>query len=115
MKARLVGYRRGRDFTPNSTEPNRNKFVCVEDSPAPQPLNFCIEGASSSTTTETTLSDHDTWTLERYVQARQFSARQRFWQAASEAAKQRMVLALYAQPSGSAVTVQARENGWIPL
>ena len=59
--------------------------------------------------------DYDTWNVDRYIQSRHFSARQRFWLAASGAAKERMVRELYEQEAGTPATIQARENGWIPL
>ena len=118
MQTRLTGYRRSREFTPSSAQPNRNKFVCVEPSP-PRPLDFTADAtealSSSSTVHVTPPAEYETWDLDRYIQARHFSARHRFWQVASEAAKQRMVLALYGQPSGTPATIQARENGWIPI
>ena len=152
LRARVVGQRRSREFTPGSTGATRTKFVCVEDSPPPAPLNFNAEASSSSsssassssssssasssvsasssasgssslssplstsnTESETPSAEYETWDLDRYIKARHLSARQRFWQMASEAAKGRMVQALYGQPSGTPATIQARENGWIPL
>ena len=74
-------------------------------------------GSSSASDSESSpaASEYDRWDAERYVQARHFSARLRFWQLASDAAKQRMVRALYDLPAGAPATIQARENGWIPL
>ena len=119
LQARLVGQRRSREFTPSSAEPERNKFLCVENSPPPQPLVFLTDISetplSGSAPIALPSAEYEDWDLDRYVQARQFPARQRFWQQASESTKQRMVLALYGQPSGTPATVQARENGWIPL
>ena len=114
IKARLVGHRRSRELTPSSAQHDRAKFVCVEHSPSPQQLDFRTEAtaASSSSSVQT---EYESWDLERYVQARQLCARQRFWQCASEAAKGRMVQALYGQPAGTPATIQARENGWIPV
>ena len=59
--------------------------------------------------------EYDSWNAERYIQARQFSARERFWQTASLETKARMVRELYAQEAGTPATIQARENGWIPM
>ena len=123
IRARLLGDRRSRQFTPESA--NRSKFIRV-NTPPPQP-DFSSAAADSSSgssngsassssgiSTESPGAEYDSWDVERYVQARQFTARQRFWHFASTAAKEQMVRALYDQPAGSHATIQARENGWIP-
>ena len=122
LQARMVGSRRSREFTPGSAVQNRTKFLCVEHTP-PQRLNFSDETAETAVVSNDTADgshsssnvDYENWDADRYVQARHFSARQRFWQTASETAKQRMVRELYAQPAGTPATIQARENGWIPM
>ena len=127
LQASLVGNRRGREFTPGSAERERpDKFIRIEETPA-RPLVFSPTAAaasSSSTSSSNEIAsqpprdpneEYDNWDVERYVQARHFSARQRFWQQASVAAKEKMVRELYNQPAGTPATIQARENGWIPV
>ena len=119
LQARIVGSRRSREFTPGSAVQNRTKFLCVEHTP-PEILNFSDETASllnaaADGSHSSSSVEYEDWDVDRDIQARHVSARQRFWQFASEEAKQRMVRELYAQPAGTPATIQARENGWIPM
>ena len=131
LQASLIGNRRRRDFTPGSADRDRpDKFIRVDETPS-RCLNFlpAIANSSSSSAGSSSASsassdagsplsaanaDYENWDVERYVQARHLSARQRFWQQASDAAKTKMVRGLYDQPAGTPATIQARENGWIP-
>ena len=140
LQASLLGNRRGREFTPGSADRGRpDKFIRVEETPTrlldfstaasaavtsssalqsestSSAVSASAPASSSSPVSQSLGSEYEGWDIERYVQARQFTARFRFWQHASAAAKEKMVRALYDQPSGSPATIQARENGWIPL
>ena len=106
LQASVLGNRRSREFTPGSADRNRpDKFIRIEETPA-RPLDFSQSMDLSA--------EYENWDVERYIQARHFSARHRFWQLASNPAKEKMVRALYDQPAGTHATIQARENGWIP-
>ena len=126
LQASVLGNRRSREFTPGSADRNRpDKFIRIEDTPA-RLLDFSgapgnaakssstdSSGSNSSQSMELS-AEYENWDVERYIQARHFSARHRFWQLASNPAKEKMVRALYDQPAGTHATIQARENGWIP-
>ena len=130
LQACVLGNRRSRDFTPGSADRGRpDKFIRIDETPS-RPLDFsCVVAAASNSSeaisssssadsvhpSSATSVEYEDWDLERYIQARQFSARQRFWLHASDTVKEKIVRALYDQPAGTPATIQARENGWIPV
>ena len=136
LKARIVGSRRSRPFTPGSTD--RPKKV-ARDSGNPasgHALDFsestqeilekiqegAVHGSESQDMRDLeTQSDQESsqkyedWSILRYKRAKTENARGLFWATASEEAKERMIQALLAEPPGSSCTVQARQKLWIPF
>ena len=131
MKARTIGDRRSRPFTPGSSD--RSAKIAREASNAEggQALQFAdgstqqiLEGMSGDSTgsgegdgseVSEASPEYELWDLARYKRAKTVRARGHFWEKASVEVKRRMIDALLAEPAMSPATVQARQKGWIPF
>ena len=134
IRARTIGDRRSRPFTPGSADrpakvarDSRNleaesaaRVLDYAEASTQQMLESMAGSSSSGGDAEgsdapATSTEYDTWDLPRYKRAKTERARGHFWANASVESKQRMTQALLSEPTMSPVTVQARQKAWIPF
>ena len=136
IKARMLGNRRSRPFTPGSSARPAKvaREAAVQDNG--QVLDFqagstqeILAGLSTDVVAVESQDlqeldsqseqggdpQYDEWDLARYKRAKTVRARGLFWEKASKESKERMVQELLREEPMAAATVQARQMKWIPF
>ena len=116
MPLRVSGRRRR--ATPESS-PQPTKQLCRESRRVPGQLRpfprvaSSPSGGAEGAAAHSGTVDYEAWDVQRYKKAGTLEARGRFWQMASEAARERLTAELLKLPADTAALVQAKTKKWI--